>query len=74
MKQAAGPVHALALVVAVAGTGQQAAVLASEALITHALAVQTLAVPVTFPNFRAPEPVGAFPAGFAHATAAAFRC
>ena len=65
-----GPVHALALVIAVAGTGQQATVLAGEALITHALAVQTLAAQVTVPRALGLRAVGAFPAGFAHATAA----
>lgn len=64
-KADADPIHTLALVIAVAGTGQLAAVLPGEALIADALPIEALASQMTVAWTFGLRAVGAFPARFA---------
>lgn len=66
------PVHTPALVIAVIGTGQLAAVFPSETFVTDTLSIKALASEITVPRAFGLGAVGAFPAWFTD-TAAAFR-
>lgn len=66
------PVHTPALVIAVIGTGQLAAIFPSETLITDTLPVKALASEITIPRTFGLRAVGAFPAWFTD-TATVFR-
>lgn len=64
-------VHTPALVIAVTGTGQLAAVFPSETLVTDTLPIKALASEITIPRTFGLRAVGAFPAWFTD-TATAF--